>query len=235
MGLLGRLGFAGRDDGVSSAEVGAWFEGKEFTTDWFSKNAQTWMRLLAPVRDKPLDILEVGCFEGRSSLFFLNYFPACRLTAVDNFCDGKNEKWKGVERRFDQNIATFGDRVTVIKLEAATALSRLATQKKAFDIVYLDAGKQREWVFALSSLAWPLARVGGHVIWDDLDWKPHLDSAQRPNDAIRLFSSTFGNCLAIKARGSQLIAQKTAEWPKGYITKAKPRKVKARPAGAAAK
>jgi predicted O-methyltransferase YrrM len=118
-----------------------------------------------------------------------------------------------VEQRFDRNLAQFGDRVTKIKGGAAPVLDRMRAGGNTFDIIYLDAGKRRDWVFALSALAWPLLRVGGVLIWDDLRWGRGKPDDERPESAIQLFRSAFSSCLEILHEDRQMIVRKKAEWP----------------------
>src|SRR5690606_32234229 len=113
---------------------------------------------------------------------------------------------------FDANLSSFGDRMTKIKGAAAAALDQMRTKGKSFDVVYLDAGKQRDGVFGLSALAWPLLRVGGILIWDDLKWGAGKSDKDRPESAIRLFCSSFSNAIDILHDDRQMIVRKSADW-----------------------
>ena len=67
---------AGRRRAPFSAEIAAsWYEGKEFATDWTSWHFPNWTKLLNSRRNRALRVLEIGSWEGRSALFFLNYLP----------------------------------------------------------------------------------------------------------------------------------------------------------------
>jgi hypothetical protein len=98
-----------------------WFRGKQFTTDWTSENFTIWRRVLSPLRKKPLRILEIGSWEGRSALFFLNFFPHATITCIDTFEGGHGEptefadKVPGIQERFDHNLAPFGSRTEKLK------------------------------------------------------------------------------------------------------------------------
>jgi len=162
------------------AEAAGWFSGKEFTADWVSGKLKRWDRYFLNFRTKELNVLEVGSFEGRSAIFFLNYFNNARLTCIDNFV-------AKTEARFDRNMAEYADRTTVIKTSAVVALDNLKDKKLAYDIIYLDAGKNRDHVLAMSLLTWPLLREGGMLIWDDYDWGEGKPAQQRPHDAIDIF------------------------------------------------
>src|SRR4029077_17346426 len=108
---------------VSLAEIGSWYEGKLFSSDWTSGNFPIWMMLLRRYRDLAPRILEIGCWEGRSALFFLNYLPRSRLVCVHHFTSagpaevmtkfGVNEQDfdPDFEARFDANLAPFQQRV----------------------------------------------------------------------------------------------------------------------------
>jgi predicted O-methyltransferase YrrM len=196
--------------GASSADVSAWFAGKDFTTDWVSKKMGNWLPVLAHLRDRQADVLEVGTYEGRSAIAFLSFLPQAKVTCIDTFQIRNNP---GLEERFDRNVAEFGERVVKIKDRAANALDKLRREGASYDAIYLDAGKGRDWVFALSALAWPLLRVDGVLIWDDLAWGKDRPGAERPAEGIRLFRMAFAKCLDVLYEGEQLITRKIAAWP----------------------
>lgn len=184
-------------------EVGEWYRGKEFTTDWMSKKVPRWHRFLQSMRDKPVDILEVGSFEGRSAVFLLNYLPLSQLTCIDFF--------KGpLEPRFDANLAEFGSRLTKLKGSAISHIDVLAQGEAKFDLIYLDAGKQRDHVLALSLLAWPLLKKRGILIWDDYDWGLDKPVDQRPHDGIDIFLNIHEGEYKPLWKQGQVFIQKTA-------------------------
>jgi predicted O-methyltransferase YrrM len=41
--------------------------------------------LLHSLREKPARIFEIGSWEGRSALFFLNYLPLSNIVCIDPF------------------------------------------------------------------------------------------------------------------------------------------------------
>ena len=185
-----------------------WFENKEFTTDWLTHKLPRWFPALAPFRDQAVQVLDVGSFEGRSSIAFLEYLPASRVTTIDMFVDAE------IEGRFDRNLAPYADRTCKVKGRAAQVLDDLHAKGEEFDVIYLDAGKRRDEVFAHSALAWPLLKVGGVLIWDDLLWERERPAAERPEYGIRHFCVAFADSLTILHDGSQMIVTKTRNWPK---------------------
>lgn len=193
----------------TTREWEAWFEGKDFTTDWLTNKLDPWLKCLAPLRAKrdKKAILELGPFEGRSTVAMLEMFPDSHVTTVDTFQLGDSED------RFDRNLAPYGERCEKIKGRAVPAMDSLRRKKKTFDLIYLDAGKRRDDAFVQSVSAWTLLNVGGYAIWDDLTWKPDADPEDRPGPAIDTFAELFKPCLVELHRGKQLIVRKVSAWP----------------------
>lgn len=187
----------------------AWFAGKEFTTDWVTRKLPSWLAALDGIRQKSdtVHVLEVGSYEGRSAVAFLEMMPQCRITAIDTFPK------EDIEERFDRNLSGYGDRCRKIKARAIGALDSLRQEGASFDIIYLDAGKVPDDTFVQSALAWSMLRQGGVLIWDDLTWKRDNPAHERPATAIELFAKAFGPALEELHRGQQLIVRKTASWP----------------------
>lgn len=184
-----------------------WFAGKALTKNWLGNRLVHWFGPLAPMRDKPCRVLEIGSYEGRSAIAFLEYLPLCRLTTVDIFIDPE------VEARFDRNMAVYGERVTKITGRAIPVMEKMLDDRVRFDVIYLDTGKNRAASFANSAIAWPLLRVGGVLIWDDLLWGPERPDDSRPGPGIRMFAEMFADCLDVLHEGEQMIVMKTANWP----------------------
>ena len=183
-----------------------WFKDKELTTNWLGNEAEHWFVPLAGLVDKECKVLEIGSYEGRSAICFLEYLPKCHLTAVDIFID------PDVEGRFDRNIAPYGNRVTKIKGRGQNQLD-LMLRKETFDVIYLDTGKWRDMTFANTAAAWPLLNVGGVFIWDDLQWGKERAGKDRPHDGIWQFCLAFEECIEYQYEGLQMIVRKVKDWP----------------------
>src|SRR4029079_10658706 len=63
----------------------AWFKGKDFTEDWSSPNFASSTKILSPLRETALDVLEIGSFEGRSTIFWFEFLPKSKPPCVQNF------------------------------------------------------------------------------------------------------------------------------------------------------
>lgn len=184
---------------VSIEQTARWYDGKSFMTDWTSWHFPNWMTLLAPFRDRPARMLEIGSWEGRSALFFVNYLPKLQLTCVDTFAGGQEHQeaaarsdeearmLRSIEARFDDNTSAFSGRIEKIKASSVDALIELGVAERRFDIAYIDGGHRAREVYADSALAWPLMAPGGLVILDDYLWQEMPDPMDNPKPGVDAF------------------------------------------------
>jgi hypothetical protein len=54
-------------------------------SDWFSSSISIFNKFMQNEKGVIKNILEVGSYEGRSAIFFLNYFNNSKLTCVDTW------------------------------------------------------------------------------------------------------------------------------------------------------
>jgi len=194
----------------------SYFRGKEFTTDWTSEHFALWHRVLAPLRDRPIRILEIGSWEGRSAVFFLTFFRRSQIVCVDTFAGNAEEQayklfsTAGVEARFDRNLASFAGRVEKIKSQSVSALQRLEQQGRRFDLAYIDGSHLRDDVTADSRAVWRLLGPGGIVIWDDYTFGLDLPPEEQPQPAIDAFLAEHEGSLRLLAKTKQVIVERLA-------------------------
>jgi predicted O-methyltransferase YrrM len=198
------------------ATIASWYEGRTFSEDWTTQNFPIWLQVLSPLRTAPVNVLEIGSWEGRSTLFFLNYLVNCRIVCVDTFAGGeehqRDPKYSALlpvlEHRFDKNVEKFQSRVEKIKATSHTALADLGITRRRFDLVYIDGSHRASDVYSDAVLSWALLNRGGCVIFDDYDWPLGEDERDRPKLGIDAFLSSFLNQYAPVARGYQMIIRK---------------------------
>jgi predicted O-methyltransferase YrrM len=198
-------------------DPGAYFVGKELTTDWTSRNYQLWADILASRREEPLRMLEIGSWEGRSALFFLNYLPHASIICVDTFAGSiEHRAWShaqqesqlnGIEQRFDNNLAPFADRMQKRKDDSLAALGKLGIEGLRFDLVYVDGSHLAIDVYRDGVLSWPLVAPGGIVIFDDYQ-RPLGPERDLPRVGIDAFLETVNGNYEELFRGHQIIIRK---------------------------
>lgn len=168
--------------------------------------------LLKSYRDIEARVIEVGSWEGRSALFFLNYLPRAHLTCVDLFDVASLTsfpelitpspalaKWEidwekydpNIEGRFEANVAEFRGRVQKIKAPSNVALAELAVDGRKFDIAYIDGGHRAVDVYSDAIMVWPMMAPGGMIIFDDYQWGYRQDTREHPKPGIDCFLHAF--------------------------------------------
>jgi predicted O-methyltransferase YrrM len=119
-----------------------------------------------------LVFLEVGCFEGRATVWLLENVlthPSSRIVCVDSF-DVHAEQ----EAFFDANVALVGATARVEKKKGLTVSVLPALAGRTFDWIYVDADHRAISVLTDAVLGWPLLRRGGYLVFDDYEWDRKL-------------------------------------------------------------
>jgi hypothetical protein len=199
---------------LTKAEITTWEAGKTFSTDWAASHFFKWAELLHPFQKKALRILEIGSWEGRSALFFLNYLPLSRIVCIDTF-GGSVEHHRDryfaelspkTEGQFDRNLVELMDRVEKIKGTSASVLPKLGVAGRRFDLAYIDGSHMAADVYSDAALTWPMLQPGGIVIFDDYEWM--AKDQEPPKLGIDAFLATLGSHYRELFRGWQLVIGK---------------------------
>ncbi|WP_052699411.1 class I SAM-dependent methyltransferase [Hyphomicrobium sp. 99] len=189
-------------------DAAKWFAGKELTTDWATWHARNWLTFISQI-DRPVkSVLEIGSWEGRSAIVWLNLLPHCHVTCVDAWDLFKSPGHAERDRRFDSNLAEYEGRFRKIKSLSIDALTRLLAEHAHFDLIYIDGTHTRDGTLADSVLAWPMLRQGGVMIWDDYLWEMHRPSKERPQEAIDWFLREYGASLEVIHKGYQIAVRR---------------------------
>jgi len=201
---------------LTKAKITSWEANKTFSSDWAAEHFFTWAELLHQLRDKSVRILEIGSWEGRSALFFLNYLPHSRIVCVDTFGGnvehGLDPYWVELalksESQFDSTVAAFADRVEKMKGNSATILPKLGISGRRFDLAYIDGSHMAADVYSDAVLTWPLMERAGIVIFDDYEWDLMNEEFERPRLGIDAFLAAFRGHYKEVHRGYQIAIAK---------------------------
>jgi hypothetical protein len=194
----------------------AWYTGKSFTSDWTTLHFQTWASILGGCVGKVANVLEIGSWEGRSAIFWLNYFPHSRVVCLDTFA-GSDEhqlplfagKVGEIEQRFDGNTAEFGNRVEKFKARSCDALAYLGVTKRRFDFIYVDGSHRAADVYSDAILAWPMLNPGGAMLFDDYTWIDMPNEMDRPKLGVDTFLEVAAGSFRELHRDLQILLEKT--------------------------
>ena len=202
---------------LAPLDTADWFAGKTFGHDWTSSHFPNWAKLLRRYRDHSVRVIEVGSWEGRSALFFLNYLPRSHLVCIDTF-EGSEEHrahpeafahdLPEIERRFDANLAAFAGRLEKIKAPSAVALCELGIEERRFDIAYMDGSHRAADVYSDGVLTWSMLVSGGIMIFDDYEWAYMPEPRSNPKLGVDSFLKAFDGQYRILHRGFQIALEK---------------------------
>lgn len=197
-----------------------------FTSNWFEPHLPQWQRLISEFATKPVNGLEIGSYEGRSTVWLLENVcthQSSKLTTIDSF-EGSPEfehlqmqiAMDKIEERFRHNIAATGkaNQVDILKgnsFELLTALNndRINSGSPAqFDFIYIDASHQSDDVLSDSVLAWRLLKYNGIMIFDDYALRRYAEPFNNPYVGIDGFVAAFAQEIEILESNYQLAIRK---------------------------
>lgn len=189
----------------------------QFREEWFDRNIVPWSVTFARVfkRADPVCVLEIGSWEGRSTLFLLTYFTEGRLTAVDTWAgsdenqDHTLQELESLESRFDGNLVPCANRITKRKGSSLQVLPQLLHEQREFDVIYVDGSHFADDVLTDGLNAWRLLKHDGVLIFDDLAWNYYPRAHDNPGWPINTFLKFHaGKYKILSAAGNQIILQK---------------------------
>jgi predicted O-methyltransferase YrrM len=190
----------------------------KFTCDWFTPAGcpTIWPKHLAHLKGKPgLNALEIGCFEGRATVWLLENIltgSESTITCIDTFEGGQEHKELGVkmdevERCFVENTEPFKDKVLLLKGRSDAWLPML--DYMLFDFIYIDGSHVAGDVLMDACLSWPILKPGGIMIFDDYEWNRHPeDPTQNPKMGINAFLALIEEQVVVLHKGYQVIISK---------------------------
>lgn len=182
-------------------------------------NYKKWKMYLSEFKKQKINVLEIGVYEGVSSLWFL-----------DNIVKHKNSKlylvdtWEGsveysidfniVYKKFLKNIekAPNNNKIIVNKKRSMDALIQYINEKILFDIIYIDASHDSRDVMMDAMLSWKVLKINGVLIFDDYVWKKMPNDYECPKLAIDNFIKLYSSNIKILNIGYQLILKKISEY-----------------------
>ncbi|HDL5374719.1 TPA: class I SAM-dependent methyltransferase, partial [Mannheimia haemolytica] len=163
-----------------------------FNSDWFTHNVPSLASIFEYV--KPRRILEIGSFEGRSSVFFieeaLKYQSQVEIHCIDSWEGGAEHQgvWDmgEIEQRFIHNVTLAQQKFQNVVLYKHRGYSHQKMIEllangyiNYFDYIYIDGSHEAPDVLFDALLAHRLVRKGGVISFDDYLWSPDETGKQR--------------------------------------------------------
>ena len=157
---------------------------KKITQDYFSKNAYFFLDILKKLGQ--FTYLEIGVFEGNSSMFVARKFKNSQIYCVDNWVgteEYSKTDFKIIEKNFDFNIRDFPN-ITKIKNSSDNFFKE---NKKKFEVIYVDGYHYASQVYLDFKNAWKCLLPGGYIIFDDYIWQFSKNYEDNPCYAINKY------------------------------------------------
>ena len=185
-----------------------------FTEEWFDPQIPNWETAFTHLKNEGSvfkDVLEIGCFEGRATVWLCENVlqEGTNYDVVDTFGGTLEEAGMGsvserlskdrdsIFNTFKHNTSFHSDRINfnIFRDYSQQVLPRLANQKRQYDFIYVDASHKADDTFVDAYYANKLLKPGGLIIFDDFQWKdpnkPHpVDS---PELGVRMFFTMYEN------------------------------------------
>ena len=130
----------------------------KFSSDWFSRHIPTWNELLLARKKQIHTVLEIGSYEGRSTVWIIDNLlshPGSQIYCIDIWQD------EDIEATFDHNVVLALDKKNEVKVEklkgsSSVMASRLLSSgyQNMFDLIYIP--------IKLEQVVQPLREAAGH-------------------------------------------------------------------------
>ncbi len=199
-----------------------------FTNDWVSGKIPRWKSFLDHLKGRSdVHFLEIGCFEGRATCWFLQNIlthPSCSMTCIDPLPAFTNEQLQergksmgfqppfpqswSVKETFLHNIYAINsfDKLILHQGKSIDMLSLLP--KEYYDCIYIDGSHYAPDVLIDAVGSWRTLKPGGIMIFDDYELTAWSHPHENPKFGIDAFLSTFQNHYEIIDKGWQVVLRK---------------------------
>jgi len=182
--------------------------------DAFTSNINMWYKFFRKKKllNKKIKYLEIGSFEGRSSVFVLENLPNSIGFFVDPFQDYEEMKDSTGQKDFNKiynnflfNIKSFDNRTNVFK---KTSDEFFLKNDKKYDLIYVDGSHFGEDVYRDAVNSFKCLNIGGYIIFDDFFWFFFDTVNENPLGGIFRFLIENKQNIRINYVSNQLIIQK---------------------------
>ena len=199
----------------------------KFTETWFDIAIPGWEQLLPPMKSEIKNVLEVGCYEGRATVWLCENILndssiEYNYDIVDTFGGSLNESGmlgtkerleedNFIENNFNHNISFFPSiNFNTFKGFSQEILPKWKCGEK-YDLIYIDASHRADDTLVDAYYAHRMLKEGGIIIFDDYGWKDptNLHPVNSPQLGIDVFYNMYSENYNMVLKGYQVGFQKT--------------------------
>ena len=148
----------------------------KFSSCWFDARKELMEKTCLPLAGKPITMMEIGVFEGKSTLWFLEniltHYESGTIV-VDTFegdsvFDRIGINRENIRERFEKNIEPFKDKVIIKQGRSRTIVHQM--RGEMLDLVYIDGSHEACDVLYDALDSFRLLKKGGIMMFDDYLW-----------------------------------------------------------------
>jgi predicted O-methyltransferase YrrM len=185
----------------------------KFTQNWFSGRPGVFQSLIKPNLPNNKEFLEVGCFEGLSTVYTIEHMlgEGGSITCIDSW----NEQQMHVEaeKNFDWNTSKVLDKfpskyLWKLKTKSTRGLAIAICSDLKLDFAFIDGSHYAADVMADACMAWSMLKKGGIMALDDYTWEDKDICPKGPKDGVDGFLKAFEYELRIMYKEEAVIVQK---------------------------
>ena len=183
-----------------------------------SQNYKYWKQLLKGCINNPVAFLEIGSYEGKSAIWFVENIlthPEAKIVCIDPWDKIENSYLENyemtkVKENFIKNIEPYKDKIIPIEgfsFDVLCALNaNVIIEDPRFNLIYIDGDHRTFPVLQDCVLAWPLLLKGGLMIFDDyMAATPACTIDKYPKLAIDNFLQTISGQYELVKASYQLV------------------------------
>ena len=174
-----------------------------FSNNWFNlNNVKSSFDIFKSRVDitSELTMIEIGCFEGQSTSYFLNNYllhENSKIYCIDTWCgsiEHSQEQKQNLYETFTNNIKiNYNNEKVIIKQGYSfDKLCELYIENVKADIIYIDGSHNACDVLADAILSWNCCKIGGYIIFDDYLWQQN-NILNMPKIAIDSFVNIYSD------------------------------------------
>jgi hypothetical protein len=191
-----------------------------FSNDWFSLRLPHWLQAFEKTDfyERPIRALEIGSWQGMSSLFILATLPKAHLTCVDTW-DGADEHIAvgsayytpdigRIQADFDANLAEYRDRLTKFRGTSLEYYASTNSETPQFDLIYVDGSHHSDDVIIDALECFSRLKLGGLMILDDYLFRYYQRETDNPAAAINWFLKQKSGFYELISANWQLVIKK---------------------------
>lgn len=187
-----------------------------FTQDWFSQDIPNIKKVLARFKAKPVQMIEIGSFEGRSTVWFIDNILThkdAKITCIDFFMGSPEHQMTGVntdniEKTFELNILKSSEPRKVKKVKGISQEILRQLPLHSYDIIYIDGSHKASDVLEDAVLSFRLLKKNGVMMFDDYIWPINLPEIEKPKLGIDAFLQTFEGQYELLHKEGQVFLRK---------------------------